>query len=410
MKFIWADWIVVCDEEFTIIQNGAIVFNTKIIEVGTIDEIKEKYINTNIEYLGKNSVLMPGLINAHVHLEFSANKTTLKYGNFVQWLFSVIKNREKLIEKADKNLIDNELSKMIQNGTTTIGAISSYGFDLNSCIESALNVVYFTEVLGSKPDMIDTLFLDFKEKLKSAQNNQSNNFIPAIAIHSPYSTHPFLIREVLKIAREKNMAVSTHFQESVAENDWLNHSKGEFSSFFKEMLNQHQSLTNPNDFLEQFHNIQHLSFTHCVEANKQELQQIENLGASIIHCPNSNRLLNNATLNLKHIKNIPFAMGTDGLSSNHTLNIFEELKNALFIHTNLEPNKLTQQLLLAATQGGAKALGLNKGVVKKGFDADIISFKLPDTLEDKEDIATAIILHTTDTTHTFIGGVNELHK
>lgn len=410
MKFFYADWLVTCDDNFTIIKNGALCFDEKIIDIDTLENFQKKYPEETIEYLGKNSVLMPGLINAHVHLEFSANKTTLKYGNFVQWLFSVIKNREKLIEKANKKLLDNELYKMIQNGTTTIGAISSYGFDLNSCIESALNVVYFTEVLGSKPDMIDTLFLDFKEKLKSAQNNSSNNFIPAIAIHSPYSTHPFLVREVLKIAQEKNMAVSTHFQESVAENNWLNHSDGEFSSFFKEMLGQQQSLTNPNDFLEQFHNIQHLSFTHCIEANQQELEKIDRLGASIIHCPNSNRLLNNATLNLNYIKDIPLAMGTDGLSSNYTLNMFEELKDALFIHTNTETNKLAQQLLLAATKGGAKALGLNKGILKKEFDADIISFTLPDTIEDIEDIATAIILHTTHTTQTFIGGVNELHK
>ena len=408
MNFFYADWLVTCDDNFSIIKNGAICFNEKIIDVDTYDRFQIKYPDENIEYLGENSVLMPGLINTHLHLEFSANKTTLKYGNFVQWLFSVIKNREALIQKADKQLIDNELTKMIQNGTTTIGAISSYGFDMASCIETPLNVVYFTEILGSKPEMIDTLFLDFKEKLQNAQTHSSKSFIPAIAIHSPYSTHPFLIREVLKIAREKNMAVSAHFQESVAENDWLNYSEGEFSSFFKDMLDQHQSLTKPSDFLYQFKDIKHLSFTHCVEANEQELQQIHDLGASIIHCPNSNRLLNNATLNLSYIKDIPLAMGTDGLSSNHTLNMFEELKNAIFIHTNFEPNQLAQQLLLAATSGGAKALGLQKGVLQKDYDADIISFNLPDSIEDRDDLATAIILHTSNTTHTFIGGVDEL--
>ncbi len=410
MKFFYADWLVTCDEKFSIIKDGAICFDEKIIDIDVYENFQIKYPNETIEYMGINSVLMPGLINTHVHLEFSANKTTLKYGNFVQWLFSVIKNREELIEKADKKLIDTELEKMIQNGTTTIGAISSYGFDMNSCIESPLNVVYFTEVLGSKPDMIDTLFLDFKEKLKSAQAHSSKNFIPAIAIHSPYSTHPFLIREVLKIAREKEMAVSTHFQESVAENNWLNYSEGEFGAFFKDMLDQHKSLTKPSDFLYQFKDIKNLSFTHCVEANEQELQQIHDLGASIIHCPNSNRLLNNATLNLSYIKDIPLAMGTDGLSSNHTLNMFEELKNAIFIHTNFEPNQLSQKLLLSATSGGARALGLQKGILKKGYDADIISFMLPDSCEDSDDLATAIILHTTQTTHTFIGGENELLK
>lgn len=411
MKFLCADWLLVCNEEFTIIKNGAIVFDTNIKDVDTYENLHKKYPNEQFEYQGKNSVLMPGLINTHVHLEFSANKTTLKYGNFVKWLFSIITHREELVEKASKELIDYELNRMIQNGTTTIGAISSYGYDMNSCIESPLNVVYFTEALGSKQDMIDTLFADFKAKLKSAQQNVSKNFIPAVAIHSPYSTHPFLIREVLKIAKEDKMAVSAHFQESKAENDWLNHNSGDFEQFFKNMLDQHKSLTKPSDFLNQFYGLDTpISFTHCVEANKHELTQIKNLGATIIHCPNSNRLLSNTSLNLSHLNSIPLAMGTDGLSSNHTLNMFEELRSAIFIHNNFEPNELAQKLLIAATKGGAKALGLKKGQLKQNLDADIISFILPDTINDSEDLATAIILHTSSTTHTFIGGQNELYK
>ena len=54
--------------------------------------------------------------------------------------------------------------------------------------------------------------------------------------------------------------------------------------------------------------------------------------------------------------------------------------------------------------------GQHRGILKKGYDADIISFMLPDSCEDSDDLATAIILHTTQTTHTFIGGENELLK
>ncbi|PIF04593.1 MAG: chlorohydrolase [Arcobacter sp.] len=410
MKFISANWLLTCDDNFTIIENGAVAFDEKILDIGTQEEFQIKYPNEDIEYMGTNSIIMPGLINTHVHLEFSANKTTLKYGNFVQWLFSVMKNREELIEKATKELIDDELKKMVENGTTTIGAISSYGFDMESCVETPLNVVYFTEILGSKPDMIDTLFLDFQAKLKSAIAQTSDKFIPAIAIHSAYSTHPFLIREVLNIARENKMAVSAHFQESKAENDWLNYSKGEFESFFKDMLDQHTSLTKPSEFLDQFKNIKHLSFTHCVEANEKELNQIKELGATIIHCPNSNRLLNNTILNMSYLKDIPLSIGTDGLSSNHTLNMFEEIRNAFFMHTNLDSNHLAQKLLLASTNGGAKALGLKKGILAIGYDADIISFKLPDICKTKEDLATSIILHTSKTTHTYIKGTDELTK
>jgi cytosine/adenosine deaminase-related metal-dependent hydrolase len=367
-----------------------------------------KYPNANIQYLGNKSVVMPGLINSHIHLEFSANSTTLSYGNFIQWLFSVIKHRDNLIQEATKNLIDTKLKQMIQSGTTTIGAISSYGFDMNSCIDTALNVVYFTEALGSKPDMIDTLFLDFKEKLTQATKYKKENFIPAVAIHSPYSTHPFLIREVLKIAKKNDMAVSTHFAESVAENDWLNYSKGEFQPFFKDILNQNISLTKPYEFLSQFQDIKNLSFTHCVQANKQELKQIKDMKGTIIHCANSNRLLTNSSLNLEYTQDIQLALGTDGLSSNYTLNMFEELRSAFFIHTNIHTNILAKKLLLSATKGGAVALGLNnKGVLEIGKDSDIIYFDLPNEVE-KDNLATSIILHVNTVKKTYIKGKNEI--
>jgi cytosine/adenosine deaminase-related metal-dependent hydrolase len=403
LKFLKADWVLTCDDEFSIIKDGGVVFEDKIVDINCASVLEEKYSNLDVEYCGKNSVLMPGLINSHVHLEFSGNKTTLKYGNFLDWLTSVIENREELIEKATEDLIDSELKAMLKTGTTSIGAISSYGFDMSSCIKTDMNVVYFTEVIGSKPDMIDTLFVDFKAKLESTKQNCSTNFIPAIAIHSPYSVHPFLIREVLKIAKENDMPVSAHFQESKSENDWLNYNKGSFISFFKNFLQQTTAVTKPNEFLSQFKGIENLSFTHCVEANAKELEQIKDMNATIIHCPKSNRLLNNTSLNLNYLDDISLAMGTDGLSSNNSLSLFDEMQSALFIHRTNDINDLSKRLLTASTNGGAKALGLNKGQVAKGKDADLISFSLPDTCSE-EDIATAVILHTKQVDKTYIQG------
>ena len=409
MEFLSADWIITCDDKFTIHKDSTIVFDKTIIDIDTNENIQNKYPNEHIQYQGLNSVIMPGFINAHVHLEFSANKTTLSYGNFVKWLFSVIEHREDLINDATKEVIDNELKNMIKTGTTTIGAISSYGFDMSSCKQSALNVVYFTEALGSKADMIDTLYLDFQEKLNSAIANTDERFTPAIAIHSPYSTHPFLIREILKIAKNKNLSVSSHYMESKAENDWLNYNKGEFTSFFNDFLGQNIAVTTPREFLDIFKNQKNLSFTHCVQANKEELKQIKNLDASIIHCVNSNRLLNNTKLTLENLDGINLAIGTDGLSSNTSLSMFEELKNALFIHSNIHIDILAKKLLLASTIGGAKALGLtNTGKLKKGYDSDIITLNLNDKVNNKDTLIQNILLHTKRVKKTFIKGTNAI--
>jgi len=406
MKIISSKWVVTCDENNSIIEDGAIVFSDKIIDVDTKENIQKKYPNIEIQEEKENSVLMPGLINSHVHLEFSANSTTLKYGNFMNWLNSVIKNREVLIEKANKKLIEDKLKKMKKTGTTTIGAISSYSFDLEACISSPLNKVFFCEVIGSKPDMVDTLFTDFKARLKNIKQYASSNLIPAVAIHSPYSVHPFLLRETLNIAKQENLAVSSHFLESPEEFEWLHKDEGLFIDFFKNFLGQDKAVTKPMEFLNQFKGVDKLSFTHCVEASNADLEKIKELNASINHCVTSNRVLNNTKIDMKKLDGINISIGTDGLSSNNSLSMFDELRNALMIHVDENIIKLSQKLLKAATVGGSKALGLNKGVIEKNADADIICFKLPDEVNNKDDLAMHIILHTKFVDKTIIGGRN----
>jgi cytosine/adenosine deaminase-related metal-dependent hydrolase len=406
VNLISPKWIVTCDDSFNIFEDYSIVFDENIIDIDLYSKILEKYPDAKTIEVSNSSILMPGLINTHIHLEFSANKTSLKYGDFILWLNSVIKNRDHLVEKATK-----ELSDLIKNGTTTIGAISSYGYELDSCANSPMNVIFFNEVIGSKPDMIDTLFADFKARVKNSKAHESDNFKSAVAIHSPYSVHPFLIREVLKIADQNQMPVTAHFLESDQEREWLDSSKGAFEEFFKNFLNQTSSLTTPEEFIKQFQNSTNLSFTHCVEVDKNHLKMIDDCGASVIHCPNSNRLLSKKTLNIEsldELDNINLAIGTDGLSSNYSLNLFDELKSALFMHTSIEPNTLSQKLLYSATKGGAKALGVsNRGSIEKNKIADMILFDLD--VESKDDIALHTILHEKNITHTFIRGKNELH-
>lgn len=404
MKIISANWIVTCDENNSIIKDGAVVFDNKIQDIDTLTNIEKKYPNTEITKLAENSVLMPGLINSHVHLEFSANTTTLKYGNFYNWLNSVIKYREDLVAKASKKLIATKLDRMKKTGTTTIGAISSYSYDLEACVKSPINTVFFCEVIGSKGDMIDTLFADFKDRLNGAKQYKSSNFFPAIAIHSPYSVHPFLVRESLNLARKENLAVSSHFLESKEEYNWLHRDEGSFLEFFKNFLNQEKAVSKPMEFLNLFSNIKNLSFTHCVLASSEDLEKIASLNASINHCVTSNRFLNNSKLDLSKLSKIPFTIGTDGLSSNNSLSMFDELRNALMVHSDKNILDFSRTLLKAATINGSRALGLNKGAIIKGLDADIIGFSLPDKIEDKEDLEMQIILHTKFVDKTIIGG------
>jgi len=361
------------------LKNKAIAFNKNIIKIAPVNKLKKEFPNAKYIKYNKNSVLYPGFINPHVHLEFSANISTLNYGNFIEWLNSIIGHREELISKLNSKLIKQKTNEMLQSGVTTFGTISSFGGELDVCKNLKQRVIYFNEIIGSNPAAVDTLFEDFKTRLYESLEAKSERFIPAIAIHSPYSVHPFLIREVLKIAKEQNLPTTAHFLESKAEQEWLESGTGEFLEFFKKFSSIKEPLTTIEAFLKAFDKTPTL-FTHAVQAKDKEIEYINSHKHSIIHCPRSNRLLGCGKLKIDNIKNL--CLGTDGLSSNYSLSILEELKVALFIQEKYNLKELSLKLIESITKTPANALKLNIGELKDTFKADFVIFTLPDDLNN----------------------------
>jgi cytosine/adenosine deaminase-related metal-dependent hydrolase len=400
LTIISADYILVCDSEFKVLQNHALCFDEVIKEIALLEVLTSKYPEAKVIELQPNSVIMPGLINPHVHLEFSANSTTLRYGDFITWLNSVIQHRDELSSRCDEKYIDRVLKDMLLSGTTTIGAVSSFGVDMNSCIKTPISVVYFNEVLGSNPAAVDALYNDFLGRLYESMQHADKNFTPAISIHSPYSTHPILAKKALKVAKEQGVVVSTHFMESQAERDWLDHARGEFKEFFEKFAPNSKPVNEPIEYIELFKD-QKVLFTHATVATKEELELMDSIGF-ITHCPVSNRLLGNGRLAIEEIKNLTIA--TDGLSSNNSLNMWDELRAALMMHFLADINELAKRLLISATSNGAKALNMNSGELTEGRDADMIVLKLPDSLKNPEEIAIFLILHTKKVDKVFIKG------
>lgn len=404
MNLITADFILTCNDNFEIIKDGALVFEKEILEIGEKQTLLEKYPNAKRIDSPKNSVLLPGLINPHVHLEFSANTTTLHYGDFISWLNSVIGLRDDLLEKCNDALILDTLQAMLQTGTTSLGAISSFGKDLQACKKTPQRVVFFCEILGSRPDSVDILFEDFKSKLRHAQELEDERFFAAVSIHSPYSTHPILAKNALDIARKENYVVSTHFMESVAEREWLDSAKGDFYNFFSNFAPNARPLSSPMEYIELFANT-HVLFTHCVQAKDEELKAISNMGGHITHCPVSNRLLGVGKLELKNLPNKEiFTLATDGLSSNISLNLWDEMRAFLFTHPKESLQSLAKLALQGVTKNAAKALKLECGVLSEGKNADFLLCTLPDKVATSEDVALQLILHVKTPEQIYIAG------
>ncbi|MDD5717040.1 MAG: metal-dependent hydrolase [Sulfuricurvum sp.] len=380
MQILLADTIF---SDGVLLRDHGVVFDQTLLEVASNSDLRSRYGEQCLE-LGKGSVLLPGLINPHVHLEFSANRSTLTYGEFMPWLSSVIASRDELINECDDACTTRAIEMMLANGITAFGAVSSYGFDLEPCFKAPQKVVYFNELIGSDPAMADALYANFQERLFASQERQRDGFYPSVAIHSPYSVHRILIQKALKHAYKHGLRVTAHFMESLAEREWLDSNIGPFQSFFQNFLKQSKAANTAEEFLSYFRDVPTL-FTHAVQANDNELAAIKEGNHSIIHCPVSNRLLGNGSLNLDRLNaySIPWLCGTDGLSSNYTLDLFEEMKASLFIHHSDDLASLATAMWKSVTSDAATALRLNCGTIAPTYDADLLVVRIDYPINDQ---------------------------
>ena len=403
MKIIYADFIYT-PEGF--IPNQAVAFTDTIQEINTLEVLETKYPEATIINTESNSVLYPGFINTHVHLEFSANKTSLKYGSFMPWLDSVIEHREDLVGCCDNTMMLGECQAMLRSGVTTFGAISSFGNELEVCEKSPQRVVFFNELIGSNAMYADMLYSDFMERVKASMSCEKNsNITPAIAIHSPYSVHPIILQKAVNVAKEHKFPLSAHFLESQAEREWLEDGEGELKGFFKKYFNTETPVTNIQEFMYAFDSYP-THFTHCVQANKVELEYLTQKGHSIAHCPRSNRYLGVGRLPLEILRDLElqYSIATDGLSSNDSLNILDELRAGLMLHHQAPIKKLAHKFIESITADAADILGLECGRIEKGKLADFAVVTLRETPKREEEIALWTILHTKEVSSVFVAG------
>lgn len=404
MKLIGASVVITCDNNFTIIKDGGILFdNKKIIKVGKFSDLKKDKLEETKFY--DSCVITPALINSHIHFEFSKNHSMLKYGSFGEWLDSIMNNRDALMQDSTTH-IKKAIKESMKSGVACVGAISSRAVDLDLLSQSELKVMFFNEIMGTNKDYFDSIKDDFNERVKKSKLLEDVNFKTAIALHSPYSLDIELAHYAIKKAIDNKMLVSTHFLESKEELSWLESNSGYFKGFFKHFFHNDdaESHYSKDSFLELFKKCETL-FVHCLYLNNDDWDRISKLKADIISCPRSNRLLNNRYFNFLKAKDykFPLIIATDGKSSNNSLNMLDEARCALFAYEKYNINNLAREILLAMTKNPAKRLKFNNGIIEKGKASDFAIFYVDD-INSAEQIALNFILQAREVEDLYING------
>ncbi|MEI7473802.1 MAG: amidohydrolase family protein [bacterium] len=365
-----------------IIKDGAIL-----IENGKIKEIMEDSCDypQNIVFDFGNSIIMAGFINLHCHLQFTnLNKTKISTNiDFSDWITILIKEYAAFTPEEKMNSFKKGLKQALLSGTTSICNIGRETEFIEILEKIGMTSVYFIEMFSNSMETSKSVFQNFQEIIKTYQ---SENIKIGASPHSIYNTHKHLWDELNNYCSNNNIPLQTHLAESVDENKWVNHCESGIDKIhdlvgWEEFETQINAKT-PIDYLLQLNSPQILKdsliLAHLNQTEFIELKTLDYFDINIAHCPRSNKILHNKTLDLKELLNSDLfknriGLGTDSLFSNEDLSIFNEAKYAHNLH-----NLNFEQFLELLTSNAANILKLNNkiGSLEIGKQADFVIFNL----------------------------------
>lgn len=313
-----------------------------------------------------NSILLPSLINAHIHLEWSHRKQNIpNFSHFIEWLQFIkqLDHQHHLSEQDIQSAIDD----VYYSGTSVICEITNTKKTIPFLNNSPLISISYEEIVGWNIAQL-------------CNPTPHINLTP----HSLHGLKPNIIQSIIR-QHPKNNPLSIHFAESPEEIEFLENNSGSFKDFF----NRHyplQPIPSPEmpivDYgkkmgLDQIQTL----LVHGVQLNKPYIHELEKWKTSLCLCPRSNSItgVGTAPFHLLNQSSLNLCLGTDGLSSNHSLNLFDEMQFLNQIQSVFTP----EQILKMGTINAAKALNIDDkyGSLEPQKTNDILVFKTNDPIE-----------------------------
>jgi 5-methylthioadenosine/S-adenosylhomocysteine deaminase len=336
------------------------------VEDNRISEIGKNLKKTS-EFVidGNGKLLMPGLINCHTHLAMTLFRGVADDLSLMEWLQNHIWPMEKHLTPEVVH-IGSLLGclEMIRTGTTCFADMYFYGKETARAVqESGLRGVLCSGILENLPEELAGLKTGIKF-VEYAKDLNSDRIIPSLGPHSMYTCSEQTLREVRRVADEENVRVQIHLAET----------KSEFVNSNKKYNKTPVEFLNSIGFLKE-----DVIAAHSVYVNIEDIGILKNKNVRIVHCPVSNMKLASGIAPIPEImeNNLIIGLGTDGATSNNSLDMFDEMKFASLLH-KISVNDPTvvpaQKALDFATIDGAKVLGLENeiGSIEEGKKADII--------------------------------------
>lgn len=379
-----ADWVLPISS--APIRHGAVLVEAgRIAFVGAASAVALDSSVVRTIALG-NAVLMPGLVNAHSHLELTLLRGFLEGLDFRDWLRTLTTVRRDLM--SESVLLDASragIREALRNGITCLADTTDSGAPLTAMREYGVRGVGYLEVFGPDPAQCDGAIAQLAARVGEARALDTALVRVGVSPHAPYTVSRDLFAATAALSRRESLPMAVHVAESAAEMLFVRDGAGPFADRLRarDVMVAPQA-ESPIALLEAAGVLAARPLLiHVIQADDRDMARIADAGATIVHCPISNAKLGHgiAPLDRMLAHGIRTGLGTDSVASNDRMDLLGEARQAtLFASLRVgTPDAISAHEALAlATRGGAEALGLDAriGTLEVGKDADLAAFPL----------------------------------
>jgi cytosine/adenosine deaminase-related metal-dependent hydrolase len=343
-----------------------------------------------------DAILMPGLVNAHVHLDLTAFADVLPRGSFFTWVRSLVRG---LAEASDENALRDAsrwtIADQLAHGVTTVAHTGPGTHAFDALLEMGMRGIAFIEVFGPDPHARDSSMAVLQGLVNAARERQTALVHVGVSPHAPYSVSDALYQSVADYAISDNLPVAVHIAESADETRLVRDGAGDFAELLRGRgITVTSRAPSPIALLERTGVLRTRPLcVHAIRVNDADVQLLADAGASVAHCPRANSWLlhDTAPVHAFRASGIAVGLGTDSAAGNDGLRMFAEARSAVGCLSAAERIEM-------ATLGGARALRLdNTGALRSGFLADIAAFSVSDVATCDEDPARYLLDHCANT-------------
>jgi len=323
---------------------------------------------------GTDCFLIPGLMQAHIHLCQTLFRGLAEDLPLLAWLKEKIWRMEAAHD--EETLYHSSmlgLAEMIQSGVTSFLSMETVHCTdsvFQAAEESGLRCYIGNALMDKGEDIPPQLYLSQEESLKECQrliekyhNRDDGRINYALAPRFALSTSLDLHREIGKIAQERSLLIHSHAAENRQETSTVAdlYQSGNIELFDR------LGLAAPN-----------LCLAHCIWLKENEYDLLSRSGVKVLHCPGSNLKLGSGIADIVKMRkmNINIGLGSDGTACNNTLDPFMEMRLAGYLQ-NLQHHPgalLAKEIFRMMTFGGAECFGIEHltGSIKEGKAADLV--------------------------------------